>query len=821
MNTRTSGGLAGRLSVMLVGLLAAACVAAGEVVIETWGVGERASHPQTVKIVEAERGAAVIQIDLSALLPQRPEIYRARLLALRAPITGADEEAVVKVEIFPLTRPFVAGGKPALGPRPLKLIAPWYDCFDATEQVRACMPKKSNCELYVKAFPKWQRESTALEVTFEGKPTGKLPPAVTGLRVFHRAGQTFITWKETRLPAAGGQAEDPFGDKPVTLAQLRQKQQEMAERARVRYRVYRHSRPIDKKSLSEAELLAEVAPFSGYNVRGVCLNRLIYQHQLRAVDDAVFARKIARGPFGGYHPQMPAMGEVVVGRLAIEDGKPLPPGAGLYVHHPAQVGKAYYAVVASVDGSANTSRLDGGASLAEPVAEQVGGGAPVFQCVEDLKVFYDYPGQRRRYVQWCGGPQAHRTASGAAAAPLANLPNQYYNWGVYLPARALPVRGKQAGVPPAAEGKQPLALGIFFHDSQGLYLKPRWPHPKDMILISPNDAPWPSYGYGYHESLGTLRSFGEAAVHDYTARRVDAFVEWVRGSFRIDENRMSCHGQGTLGGTAALHYGLRDAEKFALIVTGYFDADPQSTPALVQIDRNRRRTHLRGLEAVWGKKEWDLKNAEGASIWKDRDMVEFVKGDSKVSLPFLSLGTGSQHSTWPQETALMKALWQAKQPFWTDFTWGGQAPRFGPLYVRRDRLMLAVAPDPASLPKLRWYNSDRWQKASMGYWGGGAINTGTSWKIDDIVDTADRLEVTASAGGDVTIRNAQAFKLKAGEKVRWRVKTGRRDEPGGQAAADENGLLTIRANIRGRLIVTRGGADEAPKETSRQEGEQK
>ena len=239
----------------------------------------------------------------------------------------------------------------------------------------------------MKAFPKWQRESTALEVTFEGKPTGKLPPPVKGVSALHRAGQTFITWKET---------EDPFGDKPVTLAQLREKQQETAGRARVRYRVYRHSRPIDRKSLPEAELLAEVEPFSGYNVRGACLNRLIYQHQLRAVEDALFARKIARGPFGGYHPQMPAMGEVVVGRLAIEDGKPLPPGTGLYVHHPAQAGKAYYAVVASVDGRANTTTLDAGVSLAEPVAEEVGRGVPVFQCVEDLKVFYDYPGQRRR-----------------------------------------------------------------------------------------------------------------------------------------------------------------------------------------------------------------------------------------------------------------------------------------------------------------------------------------------------------------------------------------------------------------------------------------
>jgi len=80
----------------------------------------------------------------------------------------------------------------------------------------------------------------------------------------------------------------------------------------------------------------------------------------------------------------------------------------------------------------------------------------------------------------------------------------------------------------------------------------------------------------------------------------------------------------------------------------------------------------------------------------------------------------------------------------------------------------------------------------------------------DVVDTPDRLELTGRIDGHVTIRNVQKFKLKPGEKVRWRVKTGRRDEPSGVAAADADGLLTIRdLSLRGRLIVTRASAEPA------------
>jgi len=711
----------------------------------------------------------VIRIDLSALGKDRPKVHSARLLAERDALTGADDEARVKVEVYGLTEPFKEGGKAAPAGEPLKLLPPWCASLDATAAVRKALGKGAALELYVKAFPKWRQETTELEVVYEGKPPAKMPPAVKGLKALHRAGQTFITWQEI---------EDPFGGKPVALGDLKKARERLESARRVRYRLYRSEKPISAGNLAEAALLAEVGPFSGYNVRGVCLNQLIYQHQLRAAKDEAFARTLARGPFRGYSPSMPQMGEVVVRRLAVADDKPLPAGTGLYVHHPAQAGRAYYAVVTAIDGTANTTDF---ATLGQPVAEKPGPGVPVRQGVEDLKVFYDYPGQRQRYVQW-------------TAPPLSNLPNQYHNWGVYVP-------------PPAKAGK-PAALGIFFHDWQCLYLKPRWPHPADMVLVSGHDGPRPSFAYGYHESLGTLRAFGEGAIHDYTARRIDAFVEWMCGHLAIDKARMSCHGSGVYGGSSAIAYALRHPQRFALVVAGAFDADPKSVEPIVTINRRRHRTHAKALEAIWGQKAWDLKTADGKSIWADRDLVAFVREHVGLHLPFLSLGTGSQHATWPQENALMKALWAAKQPFWTDFTWGGQAPKVAPLSARRDRVILSAVPNAAMLKRARWYNHDRWQKAAMGYWSGGAIGSGAV--PTDVVDTPDRLELTGRIDGHVTIRNVQKFKLKPGEKVRWRVKTGRRDEPSGVAAADADGLLTIRdLSLRGRLIVTRASAEPA------------
>ena len=123
-------------------------------------------------------------------------------------------------------------------------------------------------------------------------------------------------------------------------------------------------------------------------------------------------------------------------------------------------------IATSIDGIVNLADLGPGSTVIDPVAEETDAGEPVLQCEEDLKVFYDYPGRRLHYVQWC--------APGGEGDPaLSNLPNRTHDWSVY--------------VPPAAEGPEPLALGIYFHDWRGLYLRPRWQHVRHQILIAKRD----------------------------------------------------------------------------------------------------------------------------------------------------------------------------------------------------------------------------------------------------------------------------------------------------------------------------------------------
>ena len=80
-------------------------------------------------------------------------------------------------------------------------------------------------------------------------PQGQASPKqVGGLKAFHRAGQTFLTFADP---------EDTFGDKP-TWGQVRQYRSNTDRRRKVRYRVYRHDRPITDRNIGRARLLAEV-----------------------------------------------------------------------------------------------------------------------------------------------------------------------------------------------------------------------------------------------------------------------------------------------------------------------------------------------------------------------------------------------------------------------------------------------------------------------------------------------------------------------------------------------------------------------------------
>ncbi|KKM16943.1 hypothetical protein LCGC14_1680710, partial [marine sediment metagenome] len=190
------------------------------------------------------------------------------------------------------------------------------------------------------------------------------PKQASGLKAFHRAGQTFITFADV---------EDTFG-KQVNWGQVRGHQSKADPRQRVRCRLYRHDKPIRAGNLKRATLLAEVEPLSGININSWSFERLVNQIVFSNDDQGELGRY---GPFSGLGKDSPEAKKLTMPRFAVKDGEALPPGTGLYVHSVAAKGKAYYAVTAVAGGVENVADFGAGNSLAQPVDEAPAAREPV------------------------------------------------------------------------------------------------------------------------------------------------------------------------------------------------------------------------------------------------------------------------------------------------------------------------------------------------------------------------------------------------------------------------------------------------------------
>jgi len=519
-----------------------------------------------VEVVAVSSGVAVVRLNLSAL-PKGAKVHRADLRLFRRPV-GADE-ALVRVEVYPLAKGFAEGAQPKASGKPMALRGPRFDRLDATAAVRAWAAGRGGArrlDLFVKTAPPLQLDHTCLDILYEGKPKG-LPAQASGLAAFHRAGQTFLTWKDR---------EDAFGDRPVTWGEMRKYFQEADAQRQVRYRLYRHSRRIDAASVSGAELLAEVAPLSGLNANSWSLERLVNQVVFGNADQGELGKY---GPFSGWSRSSPEGGRLIIPRLAIHDGRALPPGTALYVHSASAGGRAYYAVTLAANGVENLSAFSPANSLARPVAEtaaawRVGAAAkpgtagpqPVEQPAG--KGFgFDYRGRRHFYVTW-------------AAPPLAPRP-MYFNWSVLVPP----------------EAKAPAPVELYFHGPGTSYARPPVKFLDRSIQICPHDEPFSGW-YGTNDAAGTLKSPADGVVRPYTIRRVEAFLAWARGKFPIDAGRIV-----PVGGDGAGLMALYRPELFAyVLITGF-----QSR----QLDPKAAGDYTR----AWGPRSEQVRNDAGLSDW--------------------------------------------------------------------------------------------------------------------------------------------------------------------------------------------------------------
>jgi hypothetical protein len=214
-----------------------------------------AGEKETVSVLPTADGKHVIRFDLSDI-PKDAKIYRADLLVSRTkqPV-GTDDEARVNIEIYPLFEKFDKG-TPRPAAKPLALRPPWFDRFDVTAAVRKWAGGAPNGGFYVRACPFINAEATCLDLAYEGAPR-EVPAQVTGVKAFHRAGQTFISWKEI---------SDPVGTDEVKWGRMKQILDQLDKSRRLRYCVYRSTRPITAETLPEAERIAVVKPLSGWNI---------------------------------------------------------------------------------------------------------------------------------------------------------------------------------------------------------------------------------------------------------------------------------------------------------------------------------------------------------------------------------------------------------------------------------------------------------------------------------------------------------------------------------------------------------------------------
>ena len=402
--------------------------------------------------------------------------------------------------------------------------------------------------------------------TWSSKAVRKnLPPQATGLRAFHRAGQTFITWHD---PQAS------FGDKPATWGELRQCLQDNEAQRQVRYRLYRHTRPIDAGSVKDALLLAEVEPLSGFNINSWSLERLVNQIVFSNGDQGEL---MTYGPFENWNRDSPQGATLVIPRLAVEDGKALPPGTGLYVRSARSAEKACYALTALVGGVENLSQFSAANSIAEPVAEAPATWRPVEQPAPD-RFGFDFRGQRHFYVTWTDPPLSPR--------PM------YFNWSVLVPR----------------DCTKPVPVELYFHAPGHSHALPPVKFLDHSIQICPHDFPFSGW-YGYNDAAETLKAPAAGVVRPYTIRRIDAFLKWAEGRFPVDRSRVVAVG----GDGAALVATYRPALFAYALITG-FEAQQLDPKAAAR------------FAAAWGPPSPQIKDESGRGQWAWGELDVLLSG---------------------------------------------------------------------------------------------------------------------------------------------------------------------------------------------------
>lgn len=708
-------------------LLLPANLAAEDVATLSFSAGESGAVPRSVKAGRS------IEVDLSAL-PAGATIIRAVLRP------GRDERQDTQDRLKPV-QVVVRDGQP------LSLAAPRFTSFDATNAIRQARQQgRASIVFDVVSLSGYRPADARLDITCTAKAVHEIP-RVGNLRARHRSGQTILTWSEVEPPTSATE---------LTWNDWKQLQAKLARQpSPIRYRIYRSATPINAETIAQAELIDEVGPLS-------CWNHDYYGQGVKDTDP--------------------------LGRYVVEDGaRPVPPGTGIYAHHPRLAGQAYYAVSVAVHGEENLSVFDAGNSTRQAVEETVGPGEPILQRIERPKSFnYVEAPTLHYYVRWESWPNCNR-------------PSSPYDYLVAVPAKA----------------KEPAPVGLHLHcwggSLNGGY---GWWYNAGAgaMLISTNQIPY-DWWTGYHENLGTWKSWSDGVVRDFTQRRICSFLDWAAGKWKIDRQRIFTAGS-SMGGSGSPNFGLRQAGRIAWVVSWVGVHTPSRSP------------QFKGsYEQVYGSLDWKLPYADGKTLafdWFDDE--RFVRQHPAADAPLICFSNGKNDGLigWPQARDFWKALQDTRRPH--VFVWGqaGHGQRAllpGPtngqrelgVDVRLDRTLPAFTHCSLDENPGNGDPSDGDSKGQSNlylYWDSAddaIIDQPATWSmVLRLNDAAPQEQCTV----DVTPRRCQQFKAPPATALVWRnvsVADGATIQEG-RIESDRWGLATapgIRVGKRGnRLTIT-------------------
>jgi len=747
-----------RLCSVPVGLLLASSALAG-VVTERWGQDGRARH-RSLKIVRGQGRTRIIRTVLSQI-PRGAKVHRA---SLRVEATGSPSSPVLIYAV----RPGEERAEPPAGAKPLELEAPRFHSFDATEAVRTAAREGRELVLLVKRFENWRPQATALEITCEGEAKDP-PPQVTGLKVVHRGGQTFITWTDI--------------DRLIDADRIRYKDfwtiaKRGSPRGEVLYRVYRSDSPIAADNLAAARLVDEVGILSGYDKR---IRQLITHGEVTQGHDSnvIVPRYVMEHQEPG---DLTKVEDYQHGKQKYPQwlGKELPLHTGLYVHVPLKAARSYYAVVSCVNGVENTRDFSAANSLGAPVTEEPGPGKPILYRKLDLSRAWSNKRTERHclfYVYWAGPPRS-------------NLPLVATHMVIGVEEPHSPEQRSMLVKP----GLQDFYGSDLLH---GTHLHDWRKRPHVVFQLEPEVSY--TAAIGFHSSYRTLRAYSQGVVEPYTVRVLDATLTWARREWNIDPGRITT-------GNAILACHLPGLITYAE-AGGY------------QSILNYLRSPLgRGLPRKFG--PYDVaKAADGSNGWELLNTERIFRRDPSSETPYLwcpgGKGPGHEMETgWAQNPRIWRALIETKRPFaagwggvvrnmfgappkrWREMKYAHNVPAFG-------NCSLDDVPGTGSL-----FDGDL----------AGQINGYLWWDAATGVDEPARWELVVylvsgspepGCTVDITPRRLAKFKPRPGEAFKWTNfdLAGDKVVQSGTVKADRWGLVTLASVVvttgRNRITIAR------------------